>query len=131
MQSRNVVLVDGVRSPFGRGGRGRLVATRLDDAGAQVLRALLDRSPKVKDNMIEDVGLGNVSGQGEFVGLGNVARLAGLPMEVCSFNSNRQCGSSMETFHRVAMSIAVGATDVGVADRSRRVSADSTRSSSS
>jgi len=115
MQSRSVVLVDGVRSPFARGGRGKLVATRLDDAGAKVLRALLDRVPKVTDAMIEDVGLGNVSGQGEFVGLGNVARLAGLPMEVCSFNSNRQCGSSMETFHRVAMSIAVGATDTGVA----------------
>ncbi|MFP6623091.1 MAG: hypothetical protein VCC20_06410 [Myxococcota bacterium] len=115
MQSRNVVLVDGVRSAFSRGGRGKLVATRLDDAGAQVLRALLDRHPKVTDAMIEDVGLGNVSGQGEFVGLGNVARLAGLPMEACTFNSNRQCGSSMETFHRVALSIAVGASDCGVA----------------
>jgi acetyl-CoA acetyltransferase family protein len=65
--------------------------------------------------MIEDVGLGNVSGRGEFVGLGVVARLAGLPLEVCSFNSNRQCGSSMETLHRIAMSIAVGATECGIA----------------
>ena len=115
MNSRNVVVVDAARSAFGRGGRGKLVATRLDDAGAQVLRALLDRNKKVSDSMIEDVGLGNVSGQGEFVLLGSVARLAGLPMEVCSFNSNRQCGSSMETLHRVAMSIAVGATDCGIA----------------
>ena len=57
MQSRNVVLVDGVRSAISRGGRGKLVATRLDDAGAQVLRALLDRHPKVTDAMIEDGGL--------------------------------------------------------------------------
>ncbi len=41
MQLRNAVLVDGARSAFARGGRGRLVATRLDDAGAQILRALL------------------------------------------------------------------------------------------
>ena len=41
MQLRNAVLVDGVRSPFGRGGRGKLVATRLDVIGAQILRALL------------------------------------------------------------------------------------------
>ena len=47
--------------------------------------------------------------------LGVVARLAGLPLEVCSFNSNRQCGSSMETLHRIAMSIAVGATECGIA----------------
>ncbi len=114
MELRNVVLVDGVRSPFSRGGRGKLVATRLDELGAKVLRALLDRNPKVTDNLIEDVGLGNVSGQGEFLGLGSVPRLAGLPLEVCSFNSNRQCGSSMETFQRIATSIMVGASDCGV-----------------
>ena len=63
---RNVVLVDGARSAFARGAKGKLVATRLDEAGAHVLRALLDRNPKLKDSMIEDVGLGNVSGFGEF-----------------------------------------------------------------
>jgi acetyl-CoA acetyltransferase family protein len=115
MQLQNVVLVDGARTAFARGGRGKLVATRLDDAGAKVIRALLDRNPKVKDQMIEDVGLGNVGGRGEFVMLGMVARLAGLPLEACSFNSNRQCGSSMETLHRIAMSIAVGASECGIA----------------
>ena len=107
MNLRHVVLVDGLRSPFARGARGKLVATRLDEAGAQVLRGLLQRHPKVTDTMVEDVGLGNVSGQGEFTLLGTVSRLAGLPLEACSFNSNRQCGSSMETFQRIAMSIAV------------------------
>jgi acetyl-CoA acetyltransferase family protein len=116
MQLRNVVLVDGVRSPFARGGRGKLVATRLDEAGARILRALLDRQPKVHDATIEDVGVGNVAGgRSEFAYLGNVQRLAGLPLEVCSFHSNRQCGSSMETLHRIAMSIAVGTIDCGVA----------------
>ncbi len=115
MQLRSVVLVDGLRSAFARGGRGKLVATRLDETGATVLRALLDRNPKVEDAMIEDVGLGNVSGRGEFTLLGTVQRLAGLPMEACAFNSNRQCGSSMETLHRIAMSIMVGTIDCGVA----------------
>ena len=115
MELRSVVLVDGVRSAFARGGRGKLVATRLDEAGATVLRALLDRQPKVDDQMIEDIGLGNVGGQGEFTLLGSVQRLAGLPLEVCAFNTNRQCGSSMETLQRVAMSIMVGATDCGIA----------------
>ena len=115
MELRKVVLVDGVRSPFARGGRGKLVATRLDEAGSQVVRALLSRNPKVRPRMIEDIGLGNVSGAGEFVMLGTVARLAGLPLEVCNFNTNRQCGSSMETLHRVATSIMIGATDCGLA----------------
>ncbi|MDH5674404.1 MAG: thiolase family protein [Myxococcales bacterium] len=115
MELQNVVLVDGARSAFGRGGRGKLVATRLDTVGAKVIRALLDRNPKVKDDMIEDVGLGNVGGRGEFMMLGVVSRLAGLPLEVCAFNSNRQCGSSMETLHRVATSIMVGASQCGIA----------------
>jgi acetyl-CoA acetyltransferase family protein len=116
MSLTKVVIVDAARSAFSRGGRGKLVATRLDDAGAQVLRAMLDRNPKVADTEIEDLGLGNVTGAGsEFSYLGNVQRIAGLPLEACSFNSNRQCGSSMETFHRVAMAIMVGSIECGVA----------------
>ncbi|HEY5658756.1 MAG TPA: thiolase family protein [Myxococcota bacterium] len=115
MQLRNVVLVDGARSAFARGGRGKLVATRLDDAGAIVLRALLDRNPRIADSMIEDVGIGNVFAQGEFTYVGTVQRLAGLPLEVCGFHANRQCGSSMETLHRIALGIMVGNIDCGVA----------------
>lgn len=116
MSLTNVVIVDAARSAFARGGRGKLVATRLDEAGAQVLRAILDRNPKVADAMIEDVGVGNVAGSGsEFSYLGNVQRIAGLPLEACSFHSNRQCGSSMETLHRIAMSIMVGSIECGVA----------------
>jgi acetyl-CoA acetyltransferase family protein len=115
MPLRNVVLVDGARTAFARGAKGKLVATRLDDAGGQVVRALLDRNPKVKDGVIEDAGLGNVGGWGEFTGLGVMCRLAGLPLEVCSFNSNRQCGSSMETLHRIAMAIEVGTIECGLA----------------
>jgi acetyl-CoA acetyltransferase family protein len=115
MELKKVVLVDGVRSAFARGARGKLVATRLDDAGAQVLRALLDRNPRVKDSMIEDIGLGNVGGRTEFSYIGTVQKLAGLPHEVSSFNSNRQCGSSMETLHRIAMGIMIGNIGCGVA----------------
>src|SRR3990172_9072219 len=117
MELKNVVLVDGVRSAFARGGRGKLVATRLDEAAAIVLRALLERNRKVKPVIVEDMGLGNVLGAPELFGIGAnaVGRLAGLPAEVCSFDSNRQCGSSMETLHRVAQSIAVGATECGIA----------------
>ena len=122
MQLRNVVLVDGVRSAFARGARGKLVATRLDEVGARVLRALLDRHPTVTDQMIEDIGVGMVGGgPNEFHYLGNIQRLAGLPLEACTFHSNRQCGSSMETLHRIAMSIMVGSSDCGVAMGAERM----------
>ena len=117
MELQNAVIVDGARSAFGRGGRGKLVATRLDEAGAQVVRGLLDRNPKVTGEMIEDIAMGNVGGAGELAGIGadTVARLAGLPAEISAVDSNRQCGSSMETLHRIAQSIMVGATECGIA----------------
>ncbi len=114
---KSVVIVDGARSAFGRGGRGQLVATRLDEAAGTVVRALMARNPKVSPWLVEDMGLGNVMGAGELIliGANNVAHLAGLPAEVCTFDTNRQCGSSMETLHRVAQSIMVGATECGIA----------------
>lgn len=117
MKLQNVVLVDGVRSPFARGGRGILVATRLDETAAQVLRTLMERNPKVSLRMVEDIGLGNVLGVAELILIGGniAARLAGFPLEVCAFDTNRQCGSSMETLHRIAQSIAVGASECGIA----------------
>ena len=57
MELNNVVLVDGARSAFGRGGRGQLVATRLDEAAATVVRALMERNPKVSPWLVEDIGL--------------------------------------------------------------------------
>ena len=117
MELQNVVIVDGARSAFTRGGRGAFTATRLDDVGVQVLRGLLDRNPQVAPEMIEDVGMGCVGGVAELAGIGanHIVRLAGLPESVCTFDSNRQCGSSMETMHRVAQEIMVGAIDVGIA----------------
>ncbi|MBW2369147.1 MAG: hypothetical protein JRH15_14835 [Deltaproteobacteria bacterium] len=64
MRLRKAVIVDGVRSPFARGGRGKLEATRMDDVGAILVRKLLERNPKVKPRMIEDFGIGNGAGQG-------------------------------------------------------------------
>ena len=92
-----------------------MVATRLDELGGKVIRELLDRNPKVDDYMVEDVGLGNVLGNAEFVDMGRVARMAGLPPETSTFNSNRQCGSSMETLHRIAQAIMIGTIDCGIA----------------
>ncbi len=123
LELQNAVIVDGVRSAFGRGGRGKLVATRLDEVGAQIVRALMERNPKVSPWLVEDIGLGNVGGAGELAGIGadTIARLAGLPAEISAFDTNRQCGSSMETLHRVAQSVMVGATECGIAIGAERM----------
>jgi len=62
MELKNVVIVDGVRSPFSWGGRGKFEATRMDEVAATVIRTLMERNPKVKKTMVEDVGVGTASG---------------------------------------------------------------------
>lgn len=114
MKLRNAVLVDGVRCPFARGGRGKLVATRLDEVSALLIRTLLERNPQIKPEMIDDLGIGHGADQYEVAGLGNIARLAGLPPETTNFMTNRHCASSMETGLRIAMAIMLGQYDCGI-----------------
>ncbi|MDD5190002.1 MAG: thiolase family protein [Dehalococcoidales bacterium] len=114
MKARNVVIVDGVRTPFSKGGKGKLEAARMDELGAQVVRALLARNPKVKPTDIHDFGIGLGSGAPEASTPNYVAHLAGLPAEVCNFSSNRACAGSQETAARIAMAIALGEYDCGI-----------------
>ena len=115
MELKNVVIVDGIRSPFSWGGRGKFEATRIDEVAARVVRKLMERNPKVKKTIVEDVGVGTASYDPDLTFLGGIPRMAGLLPETGSFRSDRQCGSSMETMQRIAMSIMVGAAKCGIA----------------
>jgi len=122
MKARNVVIVDGVRSAFTNGGRGRLEATRMDEAGGALVRMLFERNPKVKPTMIQEFGLANGRNDRELAELGFVSRLSGLPVEVPNFYSNRHCASSMEVALRIAMAISLGQYDCGIAFGAERMS---------
>ena len=111
-----IVIVDMKRSAFTRGGRGALVATRLDEVAVQIIHALLADNPKITLDMIEEVGLGQVGQAGELLNMGSaqIAQLAGIPYEASKFESNRQCGSSMEVIHRMTQAMMLGSYDVGL-----------------
>jgi acetyl-CoA acyltransferase len=115
METRNVVIVDAVRSPLGRAKKGSLIHTRVDDLAVHVLKALLART-KVDPESIEDVGVGCAFPEAE-QGM-NIARhlvlLADLPHGIAGHTTNRFCGSSMETVHSLARAIAVGDADVAI-----------------
>ncbi|MCZ6554196.1 MAG: thiolase family protein [SAR324 cluster bacterium] len=117
MEMKNVVVVDALRSAFGRGGKGSLVATRMDDVAAQVVKGLLERNPSLDPYEIEDVICGGTLHLGELRGMtsNTVSKLAGLPPEVANATVDRQCGSSMQAVHMVARSIMTGAGEVGLA----------------
>jgi acetyl-CoA acetyltransferase family protein len=117
MELQNVVIVDGVRTAFGRGAKGTLVATRMDEVAGQVVRALLERNPQVDPDAIEDLVTGNVLGGGELAHMTSnvVSRLANLPPEVSHVTVNRQCGSSMQALHMIAREIMTGSGVAGIA----------------
>jgi len=102
---KDVVIIDGVRSPIGKYGGG-LSSVRPDDLLADVLKALMDRTG-VDTALIDDVfaGCGNQAGEDNR----DVARmsllLAGFPMEVPGVTINRNCASALEAINLSARSI--------------------------
>ena len=114
-RARTPVIVDGLRTPFGRYG-GALKDVRPDDMAAHVIRALIDRNgldPATVDDVI--LGAANQAGEDNR----NVGRmsalLAGLPKEVPGQTVNRLCGSGLQAVVAAAHAIAYGDGDVVVA----------------
>lgn len=108
-------IYDGLRTPIGRHA-GALAAVRPDDLAADVIRAVVARSP-FRPDQIEDVILGNATQSGE--DSRNVARhaalLAGLPVEVAGQTVNRLCGSGLAAVLDAARAVSVGEGDLYVA----------------
>ncbi|HEY7738754.1 MAG TPA: 3-oxoadipyl-CoA thiolase, partial [Candidatus Limnocylindria bacterium] len=113
--ARTAVVVDGLRTPFGRYG-GALATARPDDLAAHVIRAVVARTgidPASIDDVI--VGAANQAGEDNR----NVGRmavlLAGLPVSVPGQTVNRLCGSGMSAIVAAAHAIAAGDGSVFVA----------------
>jgi len=93
----------------------------MDEAGATLVRMLFERNPKVKPSMIEEFGIANARRDIELAELSFVSRLAGLPIEVPGFYSDRHCASSMEVALRIAMAISLGQYECGIAFGAERM----------
>jgi acetyl-CoA acyltransferase len=114
---RRAVIVDVVRSPFGRARPGgALEGLHPVDLYAQVLQALVRRTG-VDSAMIEDVITGCVIQVAEQSGnIGRQAVLAaGFPEAVPAVTLDRKCGSAQQAFDFAAQGVIAGAYDVVVA----------------
>jgi 3-oxoadipyl-CoA thiolase len=114
--SKNVFIVDGLRSPIGSFG-GTLSTIRPDDLAATVIKGLMDRHPNLDPLLIEDVILGCANQAGE--DNRNVARmaglLAGLPFQSGGETVNRLCASGMAATINASRAIKDGAGDLYIA----------------
>jgi acetyl-CoA acyltransferase len=114
---RDVVVALALRTPVGKAGRGTLRQTRPDDLGAAVVRAILERAPKLDPERIGDVIMGCAMPEGQQgMNVGrNIALLAGLPDSVPGMTVNRFCSSGLETINIGAGQIATGQSDIVIA----------------
>ena len=114
--SRSVVLVDAVRTPFGKAGS-LYAGTRADDLIVRAMRGLLERNPKIAPTDIDDVAIAAATQSGDQgMNIGRSATLlAGLPNSVPGYSIDRWCAGALTAMTTIAGSIAMGAYNVGIA----------------
>ncbi|MEJ6607779.1 MAG: thiolase family protein [Candidatus Planktophila sp.] len=114
--SRTVVLVDAVRTPFGKAGS-MYAGTRADDLMVRAMRGLLERNPKVSPDAIEDVAIAAATQSGDQgMNIGRSASLlAGLPNTVPGYSIDRWCAGAMTATTSLAGAIAIGSIDIAIA----------------
>ena len=114
--SRTVVLVDAVRTPFGKAGS-MYSGTRADDLMVRAMRGLLERNPKIKASDIEDVAIAAATQSGDQgMNIGRSASLlAGLPNTVPGYSVDRWCAGAMTATTSLAGAIAIGSIDIAIA----------------
>ena len=113
---REVVFVDGVRTPFGKAG-GMYAGTRADDLVIRCIRDLLRRNPSLPPERVDEVAIAattQIGDQGLTIGR-TAALLSGLPKTVPGYAIDRMCAGAMTAVTTVASGIAVGAYDVAIA----------------
>ncbi|WUI02200.1 acetyl-CoA C-acyltransferase [Spirillospora sp. NBC_00431] len=116
--ARDVVFVDGVRTPFGKAGpKGLYAQTRADDMVVRAIRELLRRNPSLPPDRVDEVAVAattQTGDQGLTIGR-SAAVLAGLPKSVPGYAIDRMCAGAMTAVTTSGAGIAFGAYDVVIA----------------
>ena len=112
----NVVLVDAVRTPFGKAGS-LYAQTRADDIMVRCIRGLLERNPNVPLEQIDEVAIAattQTGDQGMNIGR-SVSILAGIPKTVPGYSIDRWCAGALTAVTTIAGGINMGAYDLAIA----------------
>jgi acetyl-CoA acyltransferase len=112
----NVVLVDAVRTPFGKAGS-LYAGTRADDIMVRCIRGLLERNPNLPVDQIDDVAIAaatQTGDQGMNIGR-SVSIIAGIPKSVPGYSIDRWCAGALTAVTTIAGGINMGAYDLAIA----------------
>lgn len=111
-----VVLVDAVRTPFGKAGS-MYNGTRADDLVVRAIRGLLERNPQLNPADIDDVAIAAATQTGDQgMNIGRSASLlAGIPNTVPGYSVDRWCAGAMTSVTTLAGAINMGAAKFAIA----------------
>jgi acetyl-CoA acyltransferase len=108
---RDVVIVDGVRTPFTKAG-GVLKDVHPVELGRTALKELISKT-NLDVKTIDEVIIGNTGNPADAVNISRVIALnAGVPKEVSAFSVHRNCASAMESVTGGYDKIKAGSADV-------------------
>ena len=111
---KEVVIVEGVRTPIGRMG-GALATFRPEELAAMALKGLLDKT-KIDPAIVDDILIGHACTNHAAVNIARWAALkAGFPVTVTAQTVERQCGSALQTLNTAAALIMAGFGEVYIA----------------
>ena len=109
---KNVVFIDGVRTPFGKMGGG-LRQFYPAELGGKAIRGLLDRTGIMERGGVDCVFFGAALHDGKCNNIARYAALcAGMPHDVTASFIETQCGSAIDCVNHAAWKIATGNADV-------------------
>jgi acetyl-CoA acyltransferase len=113
---REAYIVQAVRIPGCRRGRGALAFTRPEDLLKAALNGLMERTKGIEKKDVEDILVGCAFPEAEQgLNIGRIiAQMAGFPDDTCGATVNRFCASGLEAISLQAMRIMGGMCDVAI-----------------
>lgn len=118
---RDVVIVEGVRTPFAKSGT-KLKGVHPADLGKVALKELIART-NLDVNLIDEVIIGNTGNPVDSVNIARVVALnAGVPQKTSAYTVHRNCASAMESISNGFEKIKSGTMEVVVAGGTENMS---------
>lgn len=111
---RDVVLVEGVRTPFAKAGT-KIKKVHPADLGKTALKQLIAQT-NLDVNSVDEVIIGNTGNPPDAVNISRVVALnAGIPLKTSAYTVHRNCASALESISNGFEKIKSGTMDVVLA----------------
>lgn len=112
--ARDVVIVDGVRTPFAKSGT-KLKSVHAAQLGQVALRELIART-NLNVDLVDEVILGNTGSPSDAVNIARVVALnSGFPIKTSAVTVHRNCASALESIATGFERIKSGTMDIVIA----------------